>query len=39
MGIATGFKRVPAIEKCFNILDLLSKSQRDIGISEIANAL
>ncbi len=39
MGIPTGFKRVPAIDKCFSILDLLSKSQRAIGISEIANAL
>lgn len=35
----TEFKRVPAIEKCFGILDLLSKSNNPLGISEISRAL
>lgn len=39
MQTKTGFKRVPALEKCFNLLDLLSKSDHNFGISEIANAL
>lgn len=39
MLIKTGFKRVPALEKCFSLLDLLSKSDHNFGISEIANAL
>lgn len=33
------FKKVPALEKCFNILELLSKTKNGLGISEIANAL
>ncbi|HOP47792.1 MAG TPA: IclR family transcriptional regulator [Desulfobacteraceae bacterium] len=33
------FKKVPALEKCFNILELLSKNKNGLGISEISNAL
>ncbi|MFZ0447623.1 MAG: IclR family transcriptional regulator [Desulfatiglandaceae bacterium] len=33
------YKRVPALDKCFAILDLLAKEGRPLGISEIANAL
>ncbi|MFZ7113119.1 MAG: IclR family transcriptional regulator [Desulfatiglandales bacterium] len=39
MKIKKEFKRVPALQKCFNVLDLLSKTPRNVGISEIANAL
>lgn len=39
METKTGFKRVPALDKCFSLLDLLSKSDRNFGISEIANVL
>jgi IclR family KDG regulon transcriptional repressor len=35
----TGFKRVPAIDKCFGILDLLAKSKGPLGISDISKAL
>ena len=34
-----GFKRVPAIDKCFAILDLLVQSKEPMGISEISAAL
>ena len=34
-----GFKTVPAVEKCFNILDLLARSERPLGISDISKAL
>lgn len=34
-----GFKRVPAIDKCFAILDLLLKSKEPMGISEISSQL
>jgi len=33
------FKRVPAIEKCFSILQLLAQSKDPLGISDIAKAL
>jgi DNA-binding IclR family transcriptional regulator len=33
------YKSVPAIEKCFSTLDLLSKSNKGLGISEIAKQL
>ena len=33
------FKRVPAIDKCFSILDLLAYSNHPLGISEIAKRL
>lgn len=33
------YKKVPALEKCFNLLDFLSKNNRNFGISEIAKAL
>jgi IclR family KDG regulon transcriptional repressor len=38
-GMKVGFKRVPAVEKCFNILDLLARSGRPLGISDISKAL
>ena len=34
----TGFKRVPAIDKCFNILDLLAKAKNPMGVSDISKA-
>ena len=33
------FKRVPAIDKCFAILDLLAKGKKSLGISEISGKL
>jgi IclR family KDG regulon transcriptional repressor len=33
------YKTVPALEKCFQILDLFARSGRPLGISEIANRL
>jgi DNA-binding IclR family transcriptional regulator len=33
------YKRVPAIDKCFAILDLLAKSQEPMGISDISGNL
>ncbi len=33
------FKRVPALDKCFRILDLAARSNSGIGISEAARAL
>jgi len=33
------FKRVPALDKCFAVLDLLSRSEQPLGISEISNKL
>lgn len=33
------FKRVPAVEKCFAILDLLSKMEKPLGISDISRLL
>lgn len=35
----TGFKRVPAIDKCFAILDLLVRSKEPMGISDISGRL
>ena len=32
-------KRVPAIEKCFAMLDLLSREKKPLGVSEISKAL
>ncbi|MCX5806119.1 MAG: IclR family transcriptional regulator [Proteobacteria bacterium] len=34
-----GFKRVPAIDKCFTLLDLLVKSKEPMGISDISGRL
>lgn len=34
-----GFKRVPAIDKCFAILDLLAQSEEPMGISDISGKL
>ena len=34
-----GFKRVPAIDKCFAILDLLAESEEPMGISDISGKL
>ncbi|NIR13947.1 MAG: helix-turn-helix domain-containing protein, partial [Desulfobacterales bacterium] len=33
------FKRVPAIDKCFSILELLARSKEAMGISRIAGTL
>lgn len=33
------FKRVPAVDKCFAVLELLATTQRPMGISEIATSL
>ena len=33
------FKRVPALDKCFAVLDLLSRSEKPLGISEISHQL
>lgn len=35
----TEFKRVPAVDKCFGILDLLAESGKPMGITEISKAL
>lgn len=37
--VTTEFKRVPAIDRCFAILQLLAKSKQSFGISEIAREL
>ena len=34
-----GFRRVPAVDKCFAILDLLAQSKSPMGISEISRKL
>ncbi len=34
-----GFTRVPAIDRCFGVLELLAKSKHSLGISEISRAL
>lgn len=34
-----GFRRVPAIDKCFAILDLLARSDEPLGISDISGKL
>ncbi|MBN1848863.1 MAG: IclR family transcriptional regulator [Deltaproteobacteria bacterium] len=33
------FKRVPALDKCFNILSLMASSKKPLALSEIASAL
>ncbi|BBO81467.1 IclR family transcriptional regulator [Desulfosarcina ovata subsp. sediminis] len=33
------FKRVPAVEKCFAILELLTKTEKPLGISDISRQL
>jgi IclR family KDG regulon transcriptional repressor len=33
------FKRVPAVDKCIAILELMARSQKPMGVSEISNAL
>lgn len=35
----SGFKRVPAIDKCIGILELFARLKRPLGVSEIAKAL
>lgn len=37
--MAREFKRVPAIDKCFSILELLAASDSPLGISDISNRL
>jgi IclR family KDG regulon transcriptional repressor len=34
-----GFKRVPALDKCFAILDLITRSEQPLGLSEISRQL
>jgi IclR family KDG regulon transcriptional repressor len=34
-----GFKRVPAVDKCFTILELIARFKKPLGVSEIAQAL
>jgi IclR family KDG regulon transcriptional repressor len=34
-----GFKRVPALDKCFRMLDLFARSERPLCVSEIARTL
>jgi IclR family KDG regulon transcriptional repressor len=33
------FKRVPALDKCFAILDLMARTKKPLGISDLSNAL
>lgn len=35
----SGFNRVPALDKCFAMLELLARSKKPLGISDIAKAL
>jgi len=35
----TGFSRVPAVDKCFAMLELLARSKKSLGVSDIAKAL
>jgi len=35
----TEFKRVPALDKCFSILELFAKQKKPLGISEISKVL
>jgi IclR family KDG regulon transcriptional repressor len=37
--MSTGFKRVPAVDKCFEILDLYSRLKKPLGVSEISKIL
>ncbi len=37
--VEVDFKRVPALYKCFNILDLIGRSKKHLGISDISNTL
>ena len=37
--MSPAFKRVPAIDKCFAILDLLARSKEPLGVSDIASRL
>jgi IclR family KDG regulon transcriptional repressor len=39
LGIRKEFKRVPALDKCFRMLDLIAGSERPLCISEIARSL
>jgi IclR family KDG regulon transcriptional repressor len=35
----SGFKRVPAVDKCIDILELLARLKKPLGVSEISKAL
>ena len=35
----TAFKRVPALDKCFAMLELLARSKKPLGVSDISKAL
>jgi len=39
LSMKTAFKRVPAIDKCFAILDLFARLKKPLGVSEISKAL
>ena len=32
------FKRVPALDKCFDILEFLARCERPVGVSELSKA-
>jgi IclR family KDG regulon transcriptional repressor len=35
----TNYKRVPAVDKCFSILELIASARRPLGFTEIVNEL
>jgi IclR family KDG regulon transcriptional repressor len=37
--MTSGFKRVPAVDKCFEIMDLFTRLKRPLGVSEISKTL
>lgn len=39
MPMPTDFKQVPAVYKCFDMIDLLANTKHPLGITEIANSL
>jgi DNA-binding IclR family transcriptional regulator len=39
MGAKGSYKRVPALDKCFALLDVMARMKRPMGISELSNAL
>jgi IclR family KDG regulon transcriptional repressor len=38
MKMEAQFKRVPALDKCFDILEFLARSQGPVGVSELSKA-
>lgn len=39
VGARGSYKRVPALDKCFAMLDLMARMKRPMGISDLSNAL